>query len=156
MPTTIHAASNAADFKAFRELVAEYEASLPEDLQIADLGDELRNIEARYGKPNVAFLAIADSTAVGCVGVTTLDESTAVIKRLYVVPKYRQAGAGRDLIVASIEFARNMQFARIVLDTDRERLNRAYRLYVALGFKECAPFSGADYACPTYMELRLR
>lgn len=155
MTVTIRRASEAADFQSFRELLAQYENSLPEDLQIADLEDELEYVRQRYSEPNAALLACAGSRTVGCVGVTVLDPSTAVIKRLYVAPEYRRTGAGRALIVAAIEVARAMRFARIVLDTDRQRLERAYQLYLSLGFTECEPFADAGYQSPTYMELRL-
>ncbi|MGZ3539861.1 MAG: GNAT family N-acetyltransferase [Vulcanimicrobiaceae bacterium] len=156
MDVMIRPASGTIDFQAFRELLAEYEWSLPEDLRIHDLDDELQNIELRYGEPNAAFLAVLGASAIGCVAVTVLDESTAVMKRLYVAPEHRRTGAGRALILSTIDFARSMQYRRIVLDTDRDRLESAYRLYLSFGFKECAPFAGADYACPTYMELDLR
>ena len=43
----------------------------------------------------------------------------------------------------------------VVLDTHAERLPAAYGLYLSLGFSDCDAYGTVDYACPTYMELRL-
>lgn len=156
MAVAVRSASGAADFELFRELLLEYERRLPEDLQISDLEAELQNLKQRYGEPNAVFLAIDGARAVGCVAVVAMDASSAMIKRLYVAPEYRSAGAGRALMGSAIEFARSADYRRVVLDTDRNRLHEAYGLYVSLGFTQCAPFASVDYASATYMELNLR
>jgi putative acetyltransferase len=143
-----------AQFQQFRDLQVAYEDSLPADLRHS-LPD-LAGLEILYTDPNAAFLCLVDDKAAGCVAVTTLDASSDVLKRLYVNPAFRNLGVARALVNAALQFSREHERLRVVLDTDRERLNAAYRLYVSLGFHECAPYGPVDYACPTYMELRIR
>ena len=137
------------------ELLLEYERSLPPDLRHGAVSDG-ESLTKAYGESNAAFLALVDGATAGCIVLTGFDASTAVMKRLYVKPAYRQFGIARALVATLIAFAREHQYRRVVLDTDRERLNAAYRLYESLGFNDCKPYAAVDYANPTYMELRLQ
>jgi len=156
MKARIQRAQTTTEFEQFRELLVEYEQSLPADLRHDLKIPEVRMLGIEYDEPNAAFLALVDRAAAGCVALTTLDASTGVIKRLYVKPAYRQLGIARTLLTAAIQFAREQRHLRVVLDTDRGRLHAAYKLYLELGFVECEPYGSVDYACPTYMELRLQ
>ncbi|HTU69021.1 MAG TPA: GNAT family N-acetyltransferase [Candidatus Baltobacteraceae bacterium] len=128
----------------FHDLVAEYEASLPLDLRHDGLEPGM-----------TAFVAEIDGEPCGCVALAESDASTGEVKRLFVKPEFRGYGAARALLAALLERSRERGYARIVLDTHRERLAAAYTLYRSLGFAECEPCGGASYACPTFMELRL-
>jgi GNAT superfamily N-acetyltransferase len=87
--------------------------------------------------------------------VRELDPDTALLLRLFVRPARRGLGAARLLTKAAITHARESAYRRIVLDTNREQLEPAYRLYESLGFVECEPFAEVSYECPTFMELLL-
>lgn len=140
----------------FRRLLVEYEESLPRDLRIPDLEAELRMLAERYAAPSAALLiAYDDDNPIGCVAIKPLDSTSAEIKRLYVMPAARRSGAGRALMEAAIAFARERSHGRVVLDTERDRLAGAYRLYLSLGFVICEPYGAADYENPTFMELDL-
>jgi GNAT superfamily N-acetyltransferase len=139
---------------SFRELLIEYEGSLPEDLRIPDLVRELRMLQQRYAA-GAFFLARLAGEPVGCVVLNSIDPATAEIKRLFVMPAARRSGAGRALMEAAIAFARDRAYARVVLDTDRKRLSSAYRLYRSLGFAECDPYGPVEYEDPTYLQLTL-
>jgi putative acetyltransferase len=154
MTVTIQRVQCTAQFEQFRDLQVAYEESLPADLRHS-LPD-LAGLETLYAEPNAAFLGLVDEKAAGCVAVTTLDTSSDVLKRLYVDPAFRKVGLARALVNAALLFSREHERLRVVLDTDRERLNGAYRLYVSMGFEDCAPYGPVDYARPTYMELRIR
>ncbi|MBV8369780.1 MAG: GNAT family N-acetyltransferase [Candidatus Eremiobacteraeota bacterium] len=155
MPTAIFRTQSTAQLEQLHELLIEYEESLPPDLRHGAPPD-LRSLPLAYGGSNAAFLALEDDKAAGCIALTRFDASTGVMKRLYVKPAYRQFGIARALVAAVINFAREHRYRRVVLDTDRERLNAAYRLYASLGFSDCEPYAAVDYAKPTYMELRLQ
>lgn len=155
MPTAIFRTQSTAEFERLHELLIEYENSLPCDLR-HEAPPDLRSLPLAYGGSNAAFLALVDDEAAGCIALTRLDQSTAVMKRLYVKPAYRQFGIARALVAALIDFAREQRYRRVALDTDRERLNAAYRLYASLGFSDCEPYAAVDYANPTCMELRLQ
>jgi GNAT superfamily N-acetyltransferase len=91
----------------------------------------------------------------GCVALVRHDAAAGVIKKLFVRPRGRGNGAGRALMHAAVEEARRRGCSTLLLDTDRERLGAAYRLYVSLGFRECEPFATVDYRCATFMRLKL-
>ncbi|HTV93033.1 MAG TPA: GNAT family N-acetyltransferase [Verrucomicrobiae bacterium] len=130
---------------AFIDLIAEYETSLPEDLRHGSLEPFA-----------VAFTASVDEQPCGCVALDERDSATGIIKRLYVRPAFRQHGVARALIDELVAAARERGYARVVLDTDRERLAAAYKFYLLYGFTECAPYVEAvSYVCPTFMELPL-
>lgn len=128
-----------------RELLEEYENALPPDLRHAS--------EPAF---DIAFLARFGNDCVGCAGVSGAASGTAVLQRMYVQPAHRGKGAARALAQAAIAYARERGCERIVLDTHAEQLHAAYTLYRSLGFEECRPYGEVDYACPTFMELRLR
>lgn len=139
-------------FAVFHAVQAEYETTLPDDLQ-----HELPGAGALpqvYAEPNAAFLGLLNDAPAGSIAAIALDEATDVLQRLYVRPAFRKAGLARALVAAVIERARERGRARVVLDTDRERMATAYRLYRSFGFDECAPYGAMRPGCPTYMELR--
>jgi carbonic anhydrase len=156
MKTDVRLATEPEDFERFRDLAIEYENSLPQDLRHVDFARQLETLRDHYGAPNAAFIATADNVSAGCVALARLNESTAVVKKLYVKPEYRQLGLARALVGALVNFARRSGFARLVLDTERDRLQAAYKLYLSLGFKDCEPYGAVDYASPTFMRLDLR
>lgn len=56
---------------------------------------------------------------------------------------------------AALAFSRDGGRERVVLDTDRERLNPDYRLSLSFDFQECEAYGPVDYRCPAFMEIRL-
>jgi GNAT superfamily N-acetyltransferase len=125
-------------------LIVEYEASLD-----ADLRHEVSV------PSNAGLVAFVDGRACGCVALDALDAATGVVKRLYVQPVFRKLGVARVLMDTLFDVARERGYVRLVLDTNRDRMPAAYRLYRTLGFEECAPYGDVRYACPTFMELKL-
>ncbi len=124
-------------------------------LRGCDLDAELPEIERHYGPPHVAFIAEIGGISIGCVALARFSDTTAIVKRLYVVPEHRGVGVAKELMATLLATARKRGYTRIVLDTEREHLRHAYRFYLSLGFSECAPYAAVDYATPTFMELTL-
>lgn len=82
-----------------------------------------------------AFLVIyREGEAVGCGAVRRLDQETAELKRMYVVPSARGAGLGRRLVDALEAEARALGARRLVLETG-VRQHAAQALYAATGFR---------------------
>ena len=152
--TQIRRAQSDADFARLHGILIEYEADLPPELRhgsvpsVADLQDE-------YAGRRAAFVALSNDAAIGCVAVTALDPTTAVLLRLFVSPQGRRRGVARSLVEAAIAFARENGYDRMTLDTHKAQLPAAYRLYQSLGFVECRPLTEVTYECPTFMELSL-
>jgi GNAT superfamily N-acetyltransferase len=155
MTIAVRLAVSPGDFMNFRDLAIEYENSLPVDLRHADFARQLESLEEAYAAPNAAFLAELDDVPCGCVALMALDTSTAVMKKMYVRPDYRRRGVARALLDAFLQTSRDRGFTRIVLDTERRRLEAAYRLYASLGFEECEPYGPVDYESPTFMQLHI-
>jgi putative acetyltransferase len=128
-----------ADFRTLRSLFIEYEAALPAHLRHGSV-PELNELMATYREKNRAFLARFEGAAVGCVAVRELDDDTALLLRLYVIPTRRGLGAARALVEKVLEFARAGAYHRVVLDTNKVALEPAYRLYRSMGFVDCGPF----------------
>ena len=150
-------AGDAAGIDAFRAMLVQYNTELPDDLRIPEPEEEQRTLAQKFALGALLLARIAGEAA-GCVVVNHIDPDNAEIKRLYVAPAGRRAGTGRALMLAAIDYARQRGYRRLLLDTERERLEPAYKLYLALGFTECAPHippARPEYENPTYMELML-
>ena len=154
MAVAIRSASDVSDFRRLRNLFLEYELDLPPHLRHGAV-PALSELIEKYADKSRAFLAFAQERAIGCVALREFDGQSALLARLYVTASHRGRGAARALVQAAIAFANSRAYRRIVLDTNKEALEPAYRLYRALGFRECAPFDTVTYECPTFMELRL-
>lgn len=152
-PSIVRVTSN-ADYARLHALLVEYEAYLPPALRLGVVPGA-HELSSMYAEPGAAFLAVAGAAAIGCVAVRQLDRDTAALLRLYVRGERRGLGAGRALVGAVLAFARERDYARVVLDTHRSMLPEAYALYASLGFSECPPHPAGDPACTTFMALAL-
>ena len=146
MPTSI--VRSVEEQRQLSTLVAEYEASLPSDLR----HDYEPIVDAIT---NVGMLATLDGAPAGCVFVTRFNDESAIIQRLYVRPEARGHGLARALMQDAAHHARTRGYRRLILDTDKSRLQAAYQLYLSLGFTECDSFGPVSYEDPTYMEFAL-
>ena len=77
----------------------------------------------------------ASGTIVGCGMLKCLDDETGELKRLFVQPSARGTGAGRRLVEARVDAARQMGLKRLVVDTLTPNVEMR-RLYPKLGFTE--------------------
>jgi GNAT superfamily N-acetyltransferase len=87
-----------------------------------------------------AFLiADAGGSPIGCGAVRRLDERTAELKRMYVVPSHRGRGVGRALLNALEAEARRIGVSRLLLETG-VRQAAAMALYTRAGYTSVAPY----------------
>ena len=100
-------------------------------------------VAARDGAFVVAYL---DDVAVLCGAVRRLNEATAELKRMYVVPSLRGRGIGRALVEALEHEARLLGVTKVVLETGT-RLAPAIRLYEAMGYARI-PLYGEYHTSP--------
>ena len=77
------------------------------------------------------------------------------MKRLWVRPEARGLGLGRTLTTAVLDRARAARRTAVYLDTAPASMGNAYRLYLELGFKPCAPYNDNAMEGITYLSLNL-
>ncbi len=85
------------------------------------------------------FVAYEGDDALGCSAIRRLDDSTAELKRMYVVPQARGIGVALLLTRALEDEARKLGVRRLVLETGG-RQPEALALAEKLGFARIAPF----------------
>jgi len=147
--------ATADDWVLARRLIEEYSAGLGVDLCFQDIARELRELERDYGPPAGALLlARVDGRLAGCVALRRFEPGIAELKRLYVLPVARGAGAGRALVEAMLARARALGYARVRLDT-LATMQAAQALYRALGFRPIAAYRVNPLAGAAYFELDL-
>jgi GNAT superfamily N-acetyltransferase len=124
------------DLDEIRVMLREYAAWLEVDLCFQNFEGELAGLPGDYAPPRGCLL-IAEGA--GCVALRAIDEETCEMKRLYVRPEHRGSGLGRRLIVAIVDEARAIGYARMRLDT-MPKMDSAQRLYASLGFRDIAAY----------------
>jgi Acetyltransferases len=154
--TEIRRARTEADLDAARRLFRAYAESLGFELDFQDFEAEMDTLPGPYAPPDGAILlAEADGEPVGVVAVQPLDdEGTCEMKRLYVMPEYRNRGVGRALASAIVEEARELGYDVMRLDTVAS-MTAARRLYQSLGFEERDAYYHNPLADVVYMERPL-
>src|SRR6185312_1562600 len=83
--------------------------------------------------------------AMGCAGLKRLDERTAEIKRIYVVPDARGAGVARALISGLETAARGAGYRTIRLDTGAKQ-PASVALFSSSGYEQIADYNGNPVA----------
>jgi GNAT superfamily N-acetyltransferase len=98
--------------------------------------------------PDGVFLVgYEDGDPIAIGGVRRIDAATAEIKRMYVVPEARSRGAGRALLAALENAARELGYERVRLDAGPAQQHSRV-LFADTGYVEIAPYNAnhiADY-----------
>ena len=132
-----------AEIMAVQGLIREFTTwafTLQDDSEQAptfeNLEEELANLPGIYAPPSGRLLlAMQDEQPVGCVALKGHDAFTCELKRMYVLPTYRDQGIGWELVRTLVENARQAGYKRMVLDTHIS-MNKARELYQAAGFQK--------------------
>jgi putative acetyltransferase len=149
-------AIEAADFADARRLFEEYAAQLRIDLCFQGFAAELESLPELYSPPDgCLLLARRQGAAVACGGLRRFGMDSCEMKRLYVRPEARGGSLGRRLAEALVSRARDLGYARMLLDT-LEEMTAARALYASLGFRETEPYYHNPSERVVYLELGLR
>ena len=148
-------AHTAEQYKCIRTLFKQYADSLDFKLDFQRFDDELDTLPGDYAPPDGCLILAEDSgRRAGCVALRRLENDICEMKRLYVLPDFREQGIGRILAQAVINEARSKGYAIMRLDTV-ESMHAARALYVSLGFYAIRPYRYNPIDGASYMELRL-
>ena len=82
---------------------------------------------------------------VGCVGLRILAGGLGEVTRLFVAARYRNRGIAKHLMRELEDAARDRGLLTLRLNA-RHDLVEARSLYLAIGFREVAPFNDEPYA----------
>ncbi len=148
-------ASNEANCAAARLLFREYADQLGHDLCFQDFGRELDTLPGSYSPPlGCLLLASGGEDWAGCVAMRPTEQGICEMKRLYVRPRFRGQGLGRQLAAAAIEAARRGGHQRMRLDT-LAAMHVARMLYESLGFRLTDPYYHNPIENVVFYELAL-
>lgn len=143
-------------YRSTRKPFQHYADALGVDLEFQGFSRELATLPGEYAPPKgCIFLAESEAEIVGCVALRPLEKLICEMKRLYVVPGYRNRKIGRALAEAVIDQARTSGYERMRLDT-LESMATAQALYHSLGFRSIKPYRYNPLNNPSYFELNLR
>jgi GNAT superfamily N-acetyltransferase len=122
--------------------------------------EELRARLGSYATPSeeelaadVVFVAYDGARPVGCGSLRRLDEVSAEVKRMFVVPEARGKGRARSILRALEDKARALGYERVVLDTAAP-LHEAAAMYVREGYADI-PRYNANPVAVRWFEKRL-
>jgi len=155
MEVRIRALESEPDVAAFRALNEEWIASyfVIEAHDRAQLDDPVAAYIDRGGE---ILIAEYDGRPIGCVALVPDGSGAYELSKMVVTPALRGRGAGRKLLTAAIERARELGARSLFLGSST-KLASAVHLYEALGFRHVPPESlHMPYArADVFMELML-
>ncbi len=89
----------------------------------------------QFRLPRAAFLvAWLDGMPIGCGAITTMNESTAHVKRVFVRSGFRGNGFGRRIMGALEDKAAELGYSVLFLETADKQLE-AVSMYTSLGYE---------------------
>ncbi|MBM7642538.1 GNAT family N-acetyltransferase [Streptococcus loxodontisalivarius] len=97
---------------------------------------DLQDLEATYQKTGGQFWVAKNDVnqIIGCIGLLSLKNSSAALKKMFVAADYRQLGVGRALIDKLLDYCRQTGIESVYLGTV-DRFQAAQRFYQTIGFK---------------------
>ena len=136
----VREAVGVGDMAAVRRLLqayGEYLAANPTgaaNICIEGYAEELERLSDNYA---VLLLVTVDGTAAGCVALRRIpaDALACEMKRLWVDGAFRGLSLGRRLVEKAIQWAEQIGFETMYLDTVPAAMPEANRLYAAMGFE---------------------
>lgn len=120
-----------------------------------DRHSDIANVKQHYMKNGCFWCLFNNEILIGTIALRTIDieNNTAELKRMFVLPEYQGKGYGRLLLNYAIDYAKEHKYNKIFLDT-RKQFSAAQHLYKSTGFRETEKYNDNDRA-ELYFELLL-
>lgn len=142
-------------FHEYTELLAKSDPEFRDYLLIQNYEAEITHLEHKYGMPEGRlYLALADGTAAGCIGLRKLNPRQCEMKRLYVRPEFREQGIGRLLTEQILRDAKIIGYQQVLLDTF-PFLEQALTMYRHMGFREIPRYNDSPMDSTIFLALDL-
>jgi len=130
-------------------------------LDFDNLDSDLLDIKNHYSKNNGGCFWIVehkkDSQIIGTVAIRNLKDlahiSSAELKRVFLSKSYRGIGIGQQMIETAIDFAKRMDYTRILLDSSK-KLTVSRNLYLKNGFLDISRYNN-NHRADVFMEKKL-
>ncbi|HVN14915.1 MAG TPA: GNAT family N-acetyltransferase [Anaerolineales bacterium] len=115
--------------------------------------DDMDHVQTHYFENRGLFLAaLDDDQLIGSGAIRKWDETTAELKRMWLLEAYHGKGIGFQLFSHLSDFARSQDYKRILLQTSPEQ-TRAIAFYHKLGFHNIPRYNNEQGEIS--MELKL-
>lgn len=97
---------------------------------------DVDNYQQVYMEKHGLFLVVLDNNKlIGTGAIKKLEESTAELKRIWLLEEYHGQKIGYQVVTLLLNFARAHSYEKVRLQTG-EKQKRAIRFYINLGFYE--------------------
>ena len=101
---------------------------------------EMEALPGYFSPPSGALLVAEDGGRIGgCVALRELQGGACEMKRMFVAPEFHGKGVGQALACAIIERAKELGYAKMMLDTGPAQ-REAQGLYRKLRFEDVEPY----------------
>ncbi|MDQ2666827.1 MAG: GNAT family N-acetyltransferase [Gemmatimonadota bacterium] len=155
VPFIVREASTDEDIAQVRALVRAHGDARASTPGVEYVYADAAGLPGPYVQPHGGlWLAVADSTGIGCVALRPVDERSAEVKRMFVDARWRGRGVGRSLLQALITGARERDYSTLRLGT-LDDMNAAQALYRSLGFRPIDRYRGDELIDTRFFELDL-
>jgi len=154
---TIQPGDNKALAVIVRNTLAEFGANRPGTVYYDPTTDTLYQVFQK--ERSIYYVALINNEIVGGAGIFPTDglpADTCELVKMYLVPKARGFGLGKDLISQCIDAAKSLGYSKMYLETMPE-LKKALSVYEKFGFKHLnGPMGNSGhYGCDRWMLLEL-
>jgi putative acetyltransferase len=117
---------------------------------------DLTDIEKSYTDSGGIFEVIENENTdiIGTSALYRINESTCMLRKMYLDKRYRSLGLGKKIMERVLNFANDLKFKEIVLETNTS-MTAAIRLYEKYGFKKIADLEDTSPRCNLTMRKNL-
>ena len=142
-------------FTEYTEYLVENDSKFKEYLEIQKYDDEVEHLENKYGLPwGRLYIAYYENQVAGCIALRKINDKECEMKRLYVIPKFRNKGIAKTLVEKIVSDAKKIGYSSMLLDT-LPFLQTAIKMYKKMGLYEIECYNNSPMEDSIYLKLDL-